>query len=155
MSRQSSLPVESDLFGRRSLREKVEAAVCACLKEVNRIGITPWGGGGTFSKNNIKEITDNPELFDQAHIRKLNVKPCDCKCSPLCGYSIAWDEVVKKFRKDTLEYFDGKIRITRNVQLTKMVMAKIVVLSMANQAGISVSWGIVSMLARGDLEGKG
>ncbi|KAJ5400377.1 hypothetical protein N7465_010866 [Penicillium sp. CMV-2018d] len=105
MSRESSLPVESDLLGRRSLKEKVEAAVCAYLKEVNRIGITPWGD--TFSNNSIKEITDNLELFDQAHIRKLNVKPCDCKCSPFCGYSIAWDEVVKKFRKDTLECFDG------------------------------------------------
>ena len=66
---------------------------------------TTWGD--IFSKSSIKEITDKLELFDQTQIRKLNVKPCDCKCSPRCGCSIAWDEVVKRFHKDTLEYFDG------------------------------------------------
>lgn len=82
-----------------------ETSICVYLKELNRIGIRPWGD--TFYKSSIKEITDRLELFDQAHIRKLNVKPCHCKCSPHCGCSISWDEVIKKARNETLEYFEG------------------------------------------------
>lgn len=102
---QGQISAEVDRCLKQSPCDCNETAICAYLKEVGRIGIAPWGD--TFSKSSIKEITDKLELFDQAHIRKPNVKPCDCECSPRCGCSIAWDEAVKKFRKDTLEYFDG------------------------------------------------
>ena len=83
-----------------------ETAIGAYLRELNQIGIKPWGDN-TFSKSSIKEITDRLELFDQAHIRKPNVKPCHCKCSGRCGCSIAWNEVVQKACKEILDYFDG------------------------------------------------
>ncbi|KAJ5365066.1 hypothetical protein N7517_007952 [Penicillium concentricum] len=63
--------------------------------------------GDTFYKSSTKEITDKLELFDQAHIRKLNVKPCRCKCSPKCGCSITWDVVIRDARKGILGLFDG------------------------------------------------
>ncbi|CAI7576586.1 unnamed protein product [Penicillium glandicola] len=82
-----------------------DTAICTYLKEIDRIGIKPWGA--TFYNSSIKDITDRLELFDPALVRKLNVKPCHCKCSPHCGCSIVWDEVVKKAHKDILGYFDG------------------------------------------------
>ncbi|KAJ5942865.1 hypothetical protein N7516_003033 [Penicillium verrucosum] len=104
-----------------------------------------------FSQSSIKETTDKLESFDQARIRKLNAKPCCCKCSPRRGCSIPWDEVVSEFRKGTLEYFDGlcldcmkhsprKSSKYGNVQVTKMVMTKIVVLRAVNMVAEWDGW---------------